>query len=88
MSNFIIAVGHTASGKVGCGVIARLDESKCTRSIGTLVAQYLQEKGYGVNLLRVDESNADQYEDCYTRANQANDIAKYSRVEFVCGDSY
>jgi hypothetical protein len=33
MSNFIIAVGHTASGNVGCGVIDRLDESDCTRAI-------------------------------------------------------
>ena len=48
MSNFIIAVGHTASGNVGCGVIARLDESNCTREIGALASKYLQEKGHGV----------------------------------------
>ena len=45
MSNFIIAVGHTASGNLGCGVIDRLDESNCVREIGGLVAEYLKEKG-------------------------------------------
>jgi N-acetylmuramoyl-L-alanine amidase len=34
---FIIAVGHTASGNKGCGVVARLDESNCNREIGALV---------------------------------------------------
>ncbi|MVX67003.1 N-acetylmuramoyl-L-alanine amidase [Clostridium chromiireducens] len=81
MSNFIIAVGHTASGNVGCGVIARLNESDCTRLIGTLVAEYLQEKGYGVNLLRIDKSNTYNCEDCYLRTNQANEIAKTTDIE-------
>ena len=81
MSNFIIAVGHTASGSVGCGVVDRLDESNCTRVIGTLVAEYLQEKGHGVNLLRIDRSNTYNLEDCYTRANQANAIAENTNVE-------
>lgn len=81
MSNFIIAVGHTASGNVGCGVIDRLDESECTRQIGTLAAEYLQEKGHNVNLLRVDESNTYNCEDCFIRANQANEIAKTSEIE-------
>ncbi|WP_297422778.1 N-acetylmuramoyl-L-alanine amidase [Clostridium sp.] len=81
MSNFIIAVGHTASGDVGCGVVARLDESNCTRQIGALVVEYLQEKGYGVNLLRVDEGNSYNCEDCFTRANEANEIAKTTDVE-------
>jgi len=31
VSDFIIAVGHTASGNIGCGVVDRLDESNCTR---------------------------------------------------------
>jgi N-acetylmuramoyl-L-alanine amidase len=57
MSNFIIAVGHTASGNIGCGVVDRLDESNCTRTIGALVAEHLKEEGHGVNLLRIDESN-------------------------------
>ncbi len=68
MSNFIIAVGHTASGNVGCGVVDRLDESNCTREIGTLVSQYLLEKCKGVNLLRIDKSNSYSCEDCYLRA--------------------
>lgn len=81
MSNFIIAVGHTASGNIGCGVVDRLDESNCTRAIGTLVAEYLQEKEHGVNLLRADESNSYNCEDCYIRANQANSIAENKKVE-------
>jgi len=81
MNNFIIAVGHTASGNNGCGVVARLDESKCTREIGTLIFEYLQEKGHRVNLLRVDESNSYNCEDCFTRVNQANQIAKTSDIE-------
>lgn len=81
MSNFIIAAGHTASGNVGCGVIDKLDESNCTREIGALVAQYLQEKGHGVNLLRIDKSNSYNCEDCYERANQANEIAKTKDIK-------
>jgi len=42
MSNFIIAVGHTASGNIGCGVVDRLNESNCTRQIEALVAEYLK----------------------------------------------
>ena len=81
MSNFIIAVGHTASGNIGCGVIDRLDESNCTRQIGALVAEYLQEKGHGTNLLRVDESNTYNCQDCYLRVNKANEISKTTDVE-------
>ena len=81
MSNFIIAVGHTASGNVGCGVVERLDESKCTREIGALVAEYLQEKGHGVNLLRIDTSNSYSCQDCYERASEANEIANTTNVE-------
>jgi N-acetylmuramoyl-L-alanine amidase len=66
MSNFIIAVGHTASGNIGCGVVARIDESNATREIGALVAEYLQDKGHSVNLLRVDESNSYNCEDCFS----------------------
>jgi N-acetylmuramoyl-L-alanine amidase len=44
MINFIIAIGHIASGNIGCDVIARLDESNCTREIGSFVAEYLKEK--------------------------------------------
>jgi N-acetylmuramoyl-L-alanine amidase len=81
MSNFIIAVGHTASGNVGCVVIDRLDESNCNRQIGILVAEYLNHKGHGVNLLRVDASNTYNCEDCYERANKANEIAKTTDIE-------
>jgi N-acetylmuramoyl-L-alanine amidase len=81
MSDFIIAVGHTASRNVGCGVIDKLDESNCVREIGALIAEYLKEKGHGVNLLRIDKSNSYNCEDCYERANQANEIAKTSNVE-------
>lgn len=42
MSNFIIAVGHTASGNVGCGVVDRLDESDCNRAIGALVEKVME----------------------------------------------
>jgi N-acetylmuramoyl-L-alanine amidase len=81
MSNFIVAVGHTASGNIGCGVIAKLNESNCTRQIGALVAEHLQEKGHGVNLLRIDNSNIYSCQDCYERANEANDIAKTTDIE-------
>jgi N-acetylmuramoyl-L-alanine amidase len=81
MSNFIIAVGHTASGNVGCGVVDRLDESNCTREIGALVSAYLKEKGYGVNLLRIDKGNRYYCEDCYVRSAQANQIAQRQEVE-------
>ncbi|EKQ57736.1 MULTISPECIES: N-acetylmuramoyl-L-alanine amidase [Clostridium] len=81
MSDFIIAVGHTASGNIGCGVVDRLDESNCTREIGALVVEYLQQKGYGVNLLRIDKSNSYNCEDCYERANQANEIAKTKDIK-------
>ena len=81
MSNFIIAVGHTASGNIGCGVIDRLDESNCTREIGGLVEKYLKEKGHGVDLLRVDESNKYSCEDCYVRSVQANQISYGLDVE-------
>ncbi|WP_017212193.1 N-acetylmuramoyl-L-alanine amidase [Clostridium beijerinckii] len=81
MSNFIIAVGHTASGNVGCGVVDRLDESDCNRAIGVLVSEYLKDKGHSVNLLRIDEGNSYNCEDCYLRANQANEIANTTDVE-------
>lgn len=81
MSNFVVAVGHTASGNVGCGVVDRLDESNCTREIGALVAEYLQEKGHGANLLRIDESNKYNCEDCYIRSVQANQIAQSLDIE-------
>jgi len=62
-------------------VIHRLDENNCVRQIGTIEVEYLQEKGYGVNLLRVDKSNSYNCEDCFTRANEANEIAKTTDIE-------
>lgn len=88
MSNFIIAAGHTASGNAGCGFIDRLDESSCTREIGALVSEYLKEKGFGANLLRIDEGNKYNCEDCYVRSIQANQIAQRFRHRALCWNSY
>lgn len=33
MSNFVISAGHTASGNIGCGVIANLDEIGVYREV-------------------------------------------------------
>jgi len=63
------------------GFIDKLDESNCTRVIGALVVEHLQEKGHTVNLLRVDENNNYNFEDCYVRANEANGIADISDIE-------
>lgn len=81
MSNFVIAVGHTASGNIGCGVVANLDESNCTREISPLVTKILKERGHDVTLLQVDKSNSHKYEDCHVRAQQANDFAKSQNVD-------
>lgn len=82
MNDFIIAIGHTASGNIGCGAVDNLDESNCTRQIGPLVANYLVKGGSSVGaVLRIDKSNAWNCEDCYTRANQANEIGANWYVE-------
>lgn len=81
MSNFIIAIGHTASGNKGCGIVAQLDESICTREIGALLEIFLKETGHNVNLIRVDKGNSYNYEDCYRRADVANSVAKSSKVD-------
>ena len=81
MSNFVIAAGHTASGNIGCGVIADLDESNCTREISQLVAKELKSRGHEVNLLKIDKSNSYRFEDCYVRAEQANELAKKKYVD-------
>lgn len=80
MKNFIIAVGHTASGTKGCGVISRLNESNCTREICALLFKNLKMKGHNVYLLRVDYGNTYNYEDCYVRVNEANKIFKTKEV--------
>lgn len=46
-----------------------------------MVAEYLKEKGHGANLLRIDESNRYNCEDCYLRAVKANQIAQSLDVE-------
>ena len=76
MGNFIIAAGHTASGNVGCGVVDRLNESNCTREIALLVVSYLEQLGHYAKLLRIDKSNTYNCQDCYERAEEANDIAE------------
>lgn len=81
MGDFIIAIGHTASGNKGCGVVEKLDESICTREIGALLEIFLKEKGHNVNLIRVDKGNHYNYEDCYIRADIANNIAKNTKVD-------
>lgn len=80
MKNFIIAVGHTASGTKGCGVISRLNESNCTREICDLLAKNLKIKGHNVCLLRIDDGNTYNYEDCYIRADEANRIFKVKKI--------
>lgn len=82
MYDFIIAVGHTASGNIGCGAVDNLDESNCNREIGPLVGNYLVKGGSSVGaILRIDKSNAWNCEDCYTRADQANSIGANWYVE-------
>lgn len=72
MSHYIISVGHTASGNIGCGAVGNIDESNCTREIAPLVRDILIEQGHTVTFLQVDKGNTYNCEDCYTRANQAN----------------
>lgn len=74
MSKYIIACGHTASGNLGCGAVDRLDESDCTREVGPNVCKYLMQEGNEAPYLRIDKSNAYNFEDCYVRASQATDI--------------
>lgn len=81
MSNFVIAAGHTASGNIGCGVVANLDESNCTREISQLVGKELKDRGHGVTLLRIDKGNSYKYEDCYVRAEKANKLAENSKID-------
>ena len=81
MSNFVIAAGHTASGNVGCGVVANLDESVCTREISQLVGKELKYRGHGVTLLIIDKGNGYKYEDCYVRAEEANKLAENSNID-------
>ncbi|WP_283624686.1 N-acetylmuramoyl-L-alanine amidase [Clostridium butyricum] len=81
MSDFVIAVGHTASGSIGCGAVANLDESNCTREIFTLLEKELKERGHESVLLRIDKGNIYKFEDCYVRAEQANKLAENSKID-------
>lgn len=82
MYDFIIAAGHTSSGNIGCGAVDSLDESNCTREIAPLVTSYLEKEGKSVGAtLRIDEGNSYNCEDCYTRAEQANNIGAEWYVE-------
>ena len=67
-----VNAGHTPSGKAGCGAVGNLDESKCTREIAPLVAEYLRKEGQKVQLNIENYSNSYNCEDCYNRANKAN----------------
>lgn len=80
MKNFIIAAGHTRSGTKGCGVISRLDESNCIREICDSLVNDLRKKGHNAYLIRVDDGNTYNYEDCYVRANKANTIFKAKEI--------
>ena len=81
MSNFVIATGHTVSGNIGCGVVANLDESKCTREISQLVGKELERKGHKVNLLIIDKSNSYNCEECFVRTKMANELNEKEKVD-------
>ena len=81
MSNFVIAAGHTASGNIGCGVIADLDESVCSREISQLVGKELERKGHKVNVLIIDKSNSYNCEDCFVRTIMANELNEEEKVD-------
>ena len=66
---FLVSVGHTASGNIGCGAVGLLNESNCTREIAPLVVKKLQALGHEAIKLQIDTSNKHDYVD---RTNQAN----------------
>lgn len=78
MSKFLISVGHTASGNVGCGATGYLNESNCVREISALVVSKLQALGHEAVKLQID--NSDQY-DYVKRTQQANSIGGDMFVE-------
>ena len=84
---YAIAVGHTASGNIGCGVVGKLNESNCTREIAPLVLKYLKQAGEEALLLRIDKSNSYNYEDCYVRASLANNanVDRYVEIHINSG---
>lgn len=68
---YLISVGHTASGNIGCGAIGYLNESNCTREIAPLVVAKLKALGHEAIKLQIDNSDAYDY---VKRAKQANEI--------------
>ena len=68
---YIISVGHTASGNVGCGAVGYLNESNCTREIVPLIVSKLKSLGHEAIKLQIDNSDSHDY---VKRANQANSI--------------
>lgn len=67
-----ISIGHTLTGS-GSGAIGYLNESECTREIGSLVVKYInQVEGYEAKEFRIDKPNSWEWEDCYTRCQQSN----------------
>ena len=73
--NYIIAAGHTPSGTIGSGAggeAGQLDESNCTREIAPLVVSGLNSVGQSAKYSVFDRGNYSLYEDCYTRAANAN----------------
>ena len=68
---YLISVGHTASGNVGCGAVGYLNESNCTREIVPLIVSKLKSLGHEAIKLQIDNSDSHDY---VKRANQANSI--------------
>ena len=68
---YLISVGHTASGNVGCGAVGYLNESNCTREIVPLIVSKLKSLGHEAIKLQIDNSDSHDY---VKRTNQANSI--------------
>lgn len=68
---YLVSVGHTASGNLGCGAVGKLNESNCTRQIAPLVVKKLQSLGHSAVKLQIDNSDSKDY---VKRVNQANSL--------------
>ena len=75
---YLVSVGHTASGNIGCGAVGKLNESDCTREIAPLVVAKLKALGHEAIKLQIDNSDAHDY---VKRAQQANSIGGDMFVE-------
>lgn len=69
MSKFLISVGHTESGQIGCGAVGLLNESNCTREIAPLVVKKLKSLGHTAIKLQIDSGSSIDY---VKRVLQAN----------------